>query len=230
MIEVGLRVTKLRGDNGEIWYVRNGEVKRIGNLSQGWATAVRGRPGRRRRGPGPGPRGDRRGRRGDGQGGAWNELLWEPGRGARPGRRCCSDSMVVRVSAKTMPGKSLAVERELRWRIKRAFDAAGIRDRSAAARGRRTSDGRPTRRPAVAAPSALANPASPQSLAASRSRPRRAQPRTEVATPPAAGAAPRPAPRRPRSGRATAAPSGDRALDAAPARRLPSRSPTGNAS
>ena len=39
VIEVGLRVTKLRGDNGEIWYVRNGEVKRIGNLSQGWATA-----------------------------------------------------------------------------------------------------------------------------------------------------------------------------------------------
>ena len=33
VIEVGLRVTKLRGDNGEIWYVRNGEVKRIGNLS-----------------------------------------------------------------------------------------------------------------------------------------------------------------------------------------------------
>src|SRR6185295_10414314 len=40
VIEVGLRVTKLRGDNGEIWYVRNGEVKRIGNLSQGWATAA----------------------------------------------------------------------------------------------------------------------------------------------------------------------------------------------
>ncbi|NUT30095.1 MAG: mechanosensitive ion channel, partial [Streptomyces sp.] len=38
VIEVGLRVTKLRGDNGEIWYVRNGEVKRIGNLSQGWST------------------------------------------------------------------------------------------------------------------------------------------------------------------------------------------------
>jgi hypothetical protein len=39
VIEVGLRVTKLRGPNGAIWYVRNGEVKRIGNLSQGWSTA-----------------------------------------------------------------------------------------------------------------------------------------------------------------------------------------------
>jgi small conductance mechanosensitive channel len=36
------------------------------------------------------------------------------------------DSMVVRVSAKTAPGKSLTVERELRWRIKQAFDAADI--------------------------------------------------------------------------------------------------------
>ncbi len=35
--------------------------------------------------------------------------------------------MVVRVTAKTMPGKSLGVERELRWRIKQALDAAGIR-------------------------------------------------------------------------------------------------------
>src|SRR5262249_57073653 len=40
VIEVGLRVTKLRGDDGEIWYIRNGEVKRIGNLSQGWSTAA----------------------------------------------------------------------------------------------------------------------------------------------------------------------------------------------
>jgi moderate conductance mechanosensitive channel len=31
---VGLRVTRLRGDDGTIWYVRNGEVMRVGNLSQ----------------------------------------------------------------------------------------------------------------------------------------------------------------------------------------------------
>jgi small-conductance mechanosensitive channel len=30
---VGLRVTRLRGDDGTIWYVRNGEVMRVGNLS-----------------------------------------------------------------------------------------------------------------------------------------------------------------------------------------------------
>ncbi|GAB3623999.1 hypothetical protein GCM10027418_20830 [Mariniluteicoccus endophyticus] len=32
---VGLRVTKLRDDNGNVWYVRNGEVLRVGNYSQG---------------------------------------------------------------------------------------------------------------------------------------------------------------------------------------------------
>jgi moderate conductance mechanosensitive channel len=34
---VGLRVTRLRDDSGVIWYVRNGEVLRLGNKSQGWS-------------------------------------------------------------------------------------------------------------------------------------------------------------------------------------------------
>jgi len=34
---MGLRVTTLRDDNGVTWYVRNGEVLRVGNKSQGWA-------------------------------------------------------------------------------------------------------------------------------------------------------------------------------------------------
>ncbi|WP_415950403.1 mechanosensitive ion channel family protein [Streptomyces sp. KLOTTS4A1] len=126
VVEVGLRVTKLRGENGAIWYLRNGEVKRIGNLSQGWATAhidVTVRPdedldkvqatildiGEQLAAEEP-----------------WNERLWGPvevlGLDA-----VYLDSMVIRVSAKTMPGKAVGVERELRWRIKRTFDAAGIR-------------------------------------------------------------------------------------------------------
>ena len=32
---IGLRVTQLRGDDGTVWYVRNGEVVRVGNFSQG---------------------------------------------------------------------------------------------------------------------------------------------------------------------------------------------------
>ncbi|MCI3239255.1 mechanosensitive ion channel family protein [Streptomyces spinosisporus] len=164
VIEVGLRVTKLRGDGGEIWYVRNGEVKRIGNLSQGWATAgvdvtVKASEDLDRvkatldevteKMSAEEP---------------WNELLWGPievlGLDS-----VLLDSMVVHVSAKTMPGKSLTVERELRWRIKRAFDAADIRIVGGATAP--TEEQPPDPTAVVAAPSVYANTESPQSAAAS---------------------------------------------------------------
>ncbi|MBJ8346019.1 mechanosensitive ion channel family protein [Antrihabitans sp. YC2-6] len=37
---VGLRVTTLRDVNGTLWYCRNGEIIRVGNMSQGYAVAV----------------------------------------------------------------------------------------------------------------------------------------------------------------------------------------------
>ncbi|TNC24319.1 mechanosensitive ion channel family protein [Amycolatopsis alkalitolerans] len=37
---VGLRITTLRDLKGTVWYVRNGEVLRVGNSSQGFANAV----------------------------------------------------------------------------------------------------------------------------------------------------------------------------------------------
>ncbi|MET8829944.1 mechanosensitive ion channel family protein [Streptomyces sp. NPDC004610] len=165
VVEVGLRVTKLRGDNGEIWYVRNGEVKRVGNLSQGWATAgvdvtvrpsedldkvkaVLGRVGEEMSKEEP-----------------WNEMLWGPieilGLDS-----VLLDSMVVRVTAKTMPGKALTVERELRWRIKRAFDAEGIQlVGGLPLQPPLESDPDPTA--TMSAPSAFASTTSPQSAAAS---------------------------------------------------------------
>ena len=35
VVAIGLRVTELRARDGTIWYVRNGEVLRVGNFSQG---------------------------------------------------------------------------------------------------------------------------------------------------------------------------------------------------
>ena len=35
VVAIGLRVTELRGQDGTVWYVRNGEVLRVGNFSQG---------------------------------------------------------------------------------------------------------------------------------------------------------------------------------------------------
>ncbi|MCX5198247.1 mechanosensitive ion channel family protein [Streptomyces sp. NBC_00249] len=164
VIEVGLRVTKLRGDNGEIWYVRNGEIKRIGNLSQGWATAgvdVQVKPTENltqlrevvqkvadsmvKESP-------------------WDERLWGPVEVLGLDEVLLA-SMTVKVSAKTMPGQQFAVERELRWRIKEAFDAAGIRIIGGLPAADEPEEAGPDASASVAPPSALANPASPQSLA-----------------------------------------------------------------
>lgn len=38
--KVGLRVTHVRAYDGQLWYVPNGEVKRVGNWNRGWARAV----------------------------------------------------------------------------------------------------------------------------------------------------------------------------------------------
>ncbi|MFE6762120.1 mechanosensitive ion channel family protein [Streptomyces sp. NPDC057689] len=161
VIEVGLRVTKLRGENGAIWYVRNGEVKRIGNLSQGWSTAgvdVQVRPTEdlekiraviteaaqemAKEDP-------------------WTERLWGPVE-ILGLDTVLLESMTVRVSAKTMPGQAVGVERELRWRIKVALDTAGI-SMVTGAPEEAVEGADPTA--GVAAPSAYASATSPQSLA-----------------------------------------------------------------
>ncbi|MFD4988158.1 mechanosensitive ion channel family protein [Streptomyces sp. NPDC058374] len=164
VVEVGLRVTKLRGDNGAIWYVRNGEVKRIGNLSQGWSTAavevtVRAdedldkvretltEVGAQIAKDEP-----------------WNERLWGPVE-VLGLDSVLLDSMVVGVSAKTMPGQGVSVERELRWRIKKAFDAAGISIVGGPLEA--SEEAAADLAAGVAAPSAYASATSPQSLAAS---------------------------------------------------------------
>ncbi|MGW8398043.1 mechanosensitive ion channel family protein [Streptomyces lydicus] len=163
VIEVGLRVTKLRGPNGAIWYIRNGEVKRIGNLSQGWSTAAvdvliaadqdleRAREtitavGEEMSKSEP-----------------WNEQLWEPVE-VLGLSEVHLETVTLSVAARTMPGKAPGVERELRWRIKRALDAAGVHLAPRPAPGEEDEAAAdPTA--AVAAPSALNNPTSPQSLA-----------------------------------------------------------------
>ncbi|NJQ08334.1 mechanosensitive ion channel family protein [Streptomyces lonarensis] len=125
VLEIGLRVTTLRADDGEIWYVRNGEIKRVGNLSQGWSTAaveveVRAsedtarvvelvtRAGAELSASPP-----------------WDELLWEPLEVL--GLESVSmDSQVIKATVKVPAGKGPAVGRELRLRIKKLLDAEGI--------------------------------------------------------------------------------------------------------
>ncbi|WP_406307895.1 mechanosensitive ion channel family protein [Streptomyces griseoaurantiacus] len=163
VIEVGLRVTKLRGENGAIWYVRNGEIKRIGNLSQGWATAnvdvtVKADEDLDRLKATLDAVAEKLSKEEP-----WNELLWGPVE-VLGLDSVLLDSMVVRVSAKTMPGKSTTVERELRWRVKRAFAEADIRIVGGATATPEEDPADPTA--GVAAPSTFADATSPQAQAA----------------------------------------------------------------
>ncbi|MGP3991091.1 mechanosensitive ion channel family protein [Streptomyces sp. 3N207] len=126
VLEIGLRVTQLRGDDGEIWYIRNGEIKRIGNLSQGWSMAaldvrIRADEDLDEVRAAVVAAGEEMGKESP-----WDETLWEPVQ-VLGLDEVTLDSMVLRVSVKTMPDKNLAVERELRWRIKQALDSRGIR-------------------------------------------------------------------------------------------------------
>lgn len=122
---VGLRVTRLRDVNGTVWYVRNGEILRVGNMSQNWARAVLDVAvayhedlSRVRR--------------------VLAEVahdLWDDDefRGVvieEPEvwgvQDVGPDGVLVRVALKTAPQQQWAVGRELRQRIKARFDFEGI--------------------------------------------------------------------------------------------------------
>jgi small-conductance mechanosensitive channel len=122
---VSLRVTRLRDVNGTVWYVRNGEILRVGNMSQNWARTVL-----------------------DVSVGYGEDLarvrrvladvahdLWEDedfkGRIIEEPsvwgvQDLGPDAVVVRVALKTAPLEQWAVAREMRQRIKYRFDHEGI--------------------------------------------------------------------------------------------------------
>ncbi|WP_255447341.1 mechanosensitive ion channel family protein [Schumannella soli] len=123
---VGIRVTQIRDVNGMLWYVRNGEILRVGNVSQGWSrvildlaipyeadvplvqealldTAVRMQ-----------------------QEPKWKRLFLE-----KPEmwgiESISSEAVVVRLVAKTRPGSKEDVARELRLRLKTTLDEMDVR-------------------------------------------------------------------------------------------------------
>jgi small conductance mechanosensitive channel len=38
--QVGLRMIQLRAQNGQLWFIPNGEIKEVGNFNRGWTRAV----------------------------------------------------------------------------------------------------------------------------------------------------------------------------------------------
>jgi small conductance mechanosensitive channel len=122
---VSLRVTRLRDVNGVVWYVRNGTIGRIGNESQGWARAVIDFPvGYQQNLP--------RVRQVMKQTatGMWQEPRWRDVILEEPEvwgvESISSDSVVMRLVAKTVPLAQWEVARELRERLKIALDASDV--------------------------------------------------------------------------------------------------------
>jgi moderate conductance mechanosensitive channel len=123
--DVTLRVTRLRDASGVVWYIRNGEITRIGNRSQGWSTAVVDIP------VGYSENLDvilpliRDAVHEMDASEDWkSRLLEEP---VVAGVESMLGGVVtVRIIAKCAPNESFPVSREIRERVKAAFDQAGI--------------------------------------------------------------------------------------------------------
>ena len=124
--EVTLRVTRIRDLSGVVWYVRNGEILRVANRSQGWTLAIVDVPiaynedlDRVRRIV------EEVGSQMDGDP-AYDGILF--GTPTYAGVESVSgDAVFVRVTAKAAPDQQMSAGRALREQLKLAFDRAGVR-------------------------------------------------------------------------------------------------------
>ncbi|MBC9957127.1 mechanosensitive ion channel family protein [Yimella sp. cx-51] len=124
--EVTLRITRLRDANGVVWYVRNGEIVRIGNRSQGWSVALVDVPVAYDQSVEKALDVLRTVAEKVDDDSPWKEMLLEEPQVA--GVESVSGGVVtLRIIAKTLPGQQYAISRELRERSKVALDAAGVR-------------------------------------------------------------------------------------------------------
>ncbi|MFW5740466.1 MAG: mechanosensitive ion channel family protein, partial [Myxococcota bacterium] len=121
--EVGLRITKVRALNGQLFYIPNGQIGVVGNHSRGWSRAIvvvgvayeqqveRGLEVLRKVAK---------------EWAADHEdlVLDEPVAQGVVGLN--SSDVTLRIMAKVKPAEHWAAERELRARIKAAFDASDV--------------------------------------------------------------------------------------------------------
>lgn len=122
---IGLRVTQVRDLQGTLWYVRNGEVLRVGNKSQGWSRAlveVRVTPEQDVTGAVDRLRAAASDLADDADLGPL--LLAEPEVTAF--EDLSGEQVTLRAMVKTLPGKQWEVQRGLRARIREEFATAGL--------------------------------------------------------------------------------------------------------
>jgi len=124
--DVGIRITQVRDVNGTLWFVRNGEIVRLGNMSHGWARviidlavpydsdvdAIQDRLLAVATELAESPK--------------WRYRVVE--KPALWGIESISaEAIVMRLVVKTRSSAKDDVARELRWRIKKALDEMGVR-------------------------------------------------------------------------------------------------------
>jgi small conductance mechanosensitive channel len=122
---VGIRVTQVRDVYGQLWYVRNGEIQRVGNYSQGWNRAIIDLPV-------PYSEDRERVQRVVEQVGSdmYEDIDWMMKLLEKPSvwglQTLSADAVIMRLAVKTSPGERWGVERELRARIQDALKAENI--------------------------------------------------------------------------------------------------------
>ncbi|MCK9896820.1 mechanosensitive ion channel family protein [Frankia sp. AgB32] len=122
---VSLRMTRLRDVEGTVWYVRNGEITRIGNKSQQWARTVLDVPldydtdVTRAKSV-----------LAEAAGRLWADAEWSSLILSAPEvwgmETMTADGYTLRVAIKTQPLKQWEIARELRERVRDALSAADI--------------------------------------------------------------------------------------------------------
>lgn len=122
---VGIRVTQVRSVDGTLWFIRNGEIVKLGNKSQTWARVVFDLPAPY-----------------DADLEAFEDVVlstarrivelpeWKPYIIEQPEiwgmQSLTGESMVIRLVLKTTPAKNYDIETEIRRALKTALDAANM--------------------------------------------------------------------------------------------------------
>jgi small conductance mechanosensitive channel len=124
--EVTLRITRLRDANGVTWYVRNGEIIRVGNRSQGFATAIVDMPVSYAENVERVVGVIRETATAMGHDPDWaDKFVEEPT--VLGVESIVGMTMTIRTIAQCVPGENFAVQREMRERLKAALDAADVK-------------------------------------------------------------------------------------------------------
>ncbi|MFP5072231.1 mechanosensitive ion channel family protein [Pseudonocardia nantongensis] len=122
---VGLRITTIRDLQGTVWYVRNGEILRVGNMSQGHAVAVVDLPIAHNADVEDATRlAGRTALERSGQDDIAADVLDPPE--VLGVDKIRPEGMTLRLTARVSPGRQWAVQRALNGAITDAFDDHGI--------------------------------------------------------------------------------------------------------